>query len=57
MVKEFVYLLVWCGGVAVEVNGRNHYFREMLEYTVVIKMRQVMEATDVNGPALKKVMG
>jgi NAD(P)-dependent dehydrogenase (short-subunit alcohol dehydrogenase family) len=42
-------------GRAVEVNGRNHYFREMPEY-YDDQMRQVMEATDVDGPALKKVM-
>jgi NAD(P)-dependent dehydrogenase (short-subunit alcohol dehydrogenase family) len=42
-------------GHAVEVNGRNHYFREMPAYCDD-QMRQVMEATDVDGPALKKVM-
>jgi NAD(P)-dependent dehydrogenase (short-subunit alcohol dehydrogenase family) len=40
---------------AVGVNGRNHYFREMLEYCDD-QMRQVTEATDVDGPALKKVI-
>src|SRR4051812_31473688 len=36
----------WAWGRAVEVNGRNHYFREMPEYCDD-QMRQVMEATDV----------
>ena len=40
---------------AVEVSGRNRYFREMPEYCDD-QMRQVVEATDVDGPALKKVM-
>jgi hypothetical protein len=40
---------------AVEVNGRNHYFVEMPEYCDG-QMRHVMEATDVDGLALKKVM-
>ena len=42
-------------GRAVEINGRNHYFRDMPEYCDD-QMRQVMVATDVDGPALKKVM-
>ena len=42
-------------GRAVEVNGQNYYFRDMPEYCDD-QMRQVMEATDVDGPALKKVM-
>jgi hypothetical protein len=55
MVKEFVYLLTEAWGRAVEVDERNHYFKEMPEYCDD-QMRQVMEATDVDGPALKKVM-
>jgi hypothetical protein len=56
MVEEFVYLLTGRGGVRLRVGGRNHYFREMPEYCDD-QMRQVMEATDVDGPALKKVAG
>jgi hypothetical protein len=40
-------------GRAVGVDGRNHYFREMPEYCND-QTRQVMEATDVDGPALRK---
>ena len=39
----------------VQVNGRNHYFGEMPEYCGG-QMRHVLEATDVHGLALKKVM-
>jgi hypothetical protein len=46
----------WAWGRAVEVNGRNHYFRGMLEYCDD-QMRQVMEATNVDGPALKESDG
>jgi len=35
--------------------GRNHYFRKLPEHCDD-QMRQVMEATDVDGLALKKVM-
>ena len=42
-------------GRAVEVDGRNHYIREMPEYCDD-QIRQVMDATGVDGPALKKVM-
>lgn len=40
-------------GRAVEVDGRNHYFREVPEYCDD-QMRQVMDPTGVDGPALKK---
>jgi hypothetical protein len=56
MVKEFVYLPTGRGGVRLRwVGGRNHYFRKLPEYCDD-QMRQVMEATDVDGLALKKVI-
>jgi hypothetical protein len=43
-------------GRAVEVDGHNHYFKELPEYCDD-QMRQVMEATDVDDLALKGVIG
>lgn len=46
MVKEFVYLLIGRGGVRLR----------WMDAITVSRKCQVMEATDVDGPALKKVM-
>jgi hypothetical protein len=43
-------------GRAVDVDGRNHYPREIPGYCND-QMRQAMEETDVDGPSLKKMIG